>query len=443
MSGERKTSILIVDDDPGQRSMLRDVLAREAGELLTASTGEEALELLARRPCDLILLDMRMPGIGGLGTLAELAKRDQAIPTVVMTAFAEVDDAVQAIKLGASDYLRKPVDIATLTAIVQRHLDAPRPVADAPEEAAVTEGFVFESPLMKDLLADLKRVASSDVSVLLVGETGTGKEVLAEFIHRWSERKSQPMVPVNVSALPEGLVESELFGHTKGAFTGADSARAGRFEQARGGTLFLDEIGEMPLAIQPKLLRVLESGRVARLGGGADTPLDFRLISATNRDLEQEVLQGRFRQDLYYRLAVIVIEVPPLRERPEDILPLAHDVLRAQAGVSKTLSPAAMELLTTYAWPGNIRELRNAMLRTAILAPGDHILPDHFPPNLRAARPTTSVSSSSPRNLAEIEREAILAALERSGGNRSQAARDLGISRRKLLYRLKEYGENA
>jgi len=436
----RKTSILIVDDDPGQRSMLREVLADEADELLVASSGEEALELLARRTCDLILLDMRMPGMGGLGVLTELAQRESAIPTVAMTAFAEVDDAVEAMKLGARDYLRKPVDLATLTTIIARHLDAPRPPASESSERELPDGFVFESPLMKDLLGELERVARSDVSVLLVGETGTGKEVLAQLIHRWGKRSSKPLVTVNVSALPEGLVESELFGHKKGAFTGASSDHVGRIQQAANGTLFLDEIGEMPSAIQPKLLRVLESGHIATLGG-ADTSVDFRLISATNRELEREVEEGRFRQDLYYRIAVIVIEVPPLRERAEDILPLAHSFLRAQGESPKVLSPSAEALLTAYAWPGNIRELRNAMLRAAILAPGDRILPEHFPPNLRAVEPVTETEdAASSQSLAAIERKAIMAALERCGGNRSQAARDLGISRRKLLYRLKEYG---
>jgi DNA-binding NtrC family response regulator len=443
VSVDRETSILIVDDDPAQRAMLREVLAREAGELLAASTGEEALALLEERSCDLILLDMRMPGLGGLGTLAELGRREPRIPTVVMTAFADVEDAVHAMKLGATDYLRKPIDLATLTAIIRRHLGEP-PAAAEPAAPALPAGLVFESPLMRDLLGELERVAQSDVPVLLVGETGTGKEVLAELVHRWGTRRSKPIVRVNVSALPEGLVESELFGHTKGAFTGADGDRAGRIEEAAGGTLFLDEIGEMPPATQPKLLRVLESGHVARLGAGAETRVDFRLVSATNRDLESAVGAGRFRQDLYYRVAVIVIEVPPLRERPEDILPLAQGVLRTQGDEPKILSPAAEALLTAHTWPGNIRELRNAMLRAAILAPGDRILPDHLPPNVRAAEiRSTPAGSPSPRSLAEIEREAILAALERCGGNRSQAARDLGISRRKLLYRLKEYGGGA
>jgi len=440
VSSAGKTSILIVDDDPGQRSMLREVLSDEADELLTASSGEEALELLGRRSCDLILLDMRMPGMGGLGLLRELATRELAIPTVAMTAFAEVDDAVEAMKLGARDYLRKPIDLTTLAAIVGRHLGGPRPAASESPARALPDGFVFESPLMKDLLGELERVARSDVSVLLVGETGTGKEVLAELIHRWGGRSARPMVTVNVSALPEGLVESELFGHKKGAFTGATADRVGRIEQAADGTLFLDEIGEMPIAIQPKLLRVLESGHFATLGG-ADATVDFRLISATNRDLEREVEEGGFRQDLYYRLAVIVIEVPPLRERAEDILPLARSILGAQGEGPKVLSPSAEALLTAYAWPGNIRELRNAMMRAAILAPGDRILPEHFPPNLRAAEPTAPPEDSPSRtSLAEIERAAILAALDRANGNRSQAARDLGISRRKLLYRLKEYG---
>jgi len=376
--------ILIVDDDPGHRGLLGEVCAGRAEEVVMAVNGEEALRVLGDAPVDLMLLDMRMPVRDGLSTLQALRDEGRSVPTIVMTAYAEVDDAVRAMKLGAIDYLRKPIDVATLTDLVDRTLGRP----GAPEPAAagpLPQGAIFSSPIMRDLLDELARVARSDVGVLLVGETGTGKEVLAECLHRWGARPDGPLVRVNVAALPATLIESELFGHTKGAFTGADRERTGWIEQADKGTLFLDEIGEMPVADQPKLLRVLESGRVMKLGGDKETQVDFRLVAATNRDLESDIEAGRFRQDLYYRIAVVTIEVPPLRERPDDLLPLARSFLAAHGDGPKQLSSSTIDLLGSYAWPGNIRELKNAMARAAILSPGDRILPEHLPPTVRAA----------------------------------------------------------
>lgn len=431
--------ILIVDDDPGHRKMLRDLLGGEAEQVDTAVGGREALDRIASARPDLLLLDMRMPGMSGIDVLRSLRASGTSLPTIVITAFAEVDDAVEAMKCGAVDYLKKPIDVTSLIELVRRQLGStPRKAA---ERHDLPEHLIFESPLMRSLLEEIERIARTDVPVLLTGESGTGKEVLAELLHNWGARAAQPLVPVNVASLTESLVESELFGARKGAYTGADRDRTGLIERAHGGTLFLDEVSEMPASVQPKLLRILESGRLSRVGDDVDREIDFRLVSATNRDLEEEIAAGRFRLDLYYRIAVVTIEVPPLRERGEDVLPLARRVLRSTTPEPKHLSPSAESLLLGHRWPGNVRELRNAMQRAVILAPGDRILPEHLPPSIRRME---SVAEDRPETtLEEIECRAILDALDRCDGNRTQAAKELGISRRKLLYRLKEYRERS
>jgi len=436
------STVLVVDDDRSLRAMLRTVLADHVETVLEAETAEEALGgLEAARP-RLVLLDMRMPGMGGLGFLRAIRERGDSIPVVVMTAFAEVEDAVEAMKLGAADYLSKPIDLGVLEALLDRFVRGVEKRSESARHPPLPDGVVFASPLMTQALSEVAAAARSPAPVLLVGESGTGKEVLAELLHRWSDRPAGPLVSINTTALPETLVESEFFGHERGAFTGAEKRRRGHFEQAGGGTLFLDEIGELPRALQPKLLRALETGRIRRLGGDEEIPVDVRVVSATNRDLESEVEAGRFRTDLYYRLAVFVIEIPPLRERPEDVIPLANAFLTGAGGSARRLSPAAEQCLEAYAWPGNVRELRNSVLRAAILAAGDWVMPEHLPPAVRNACGERSrpASEDGPRALAEIERSAILEALDRCDGNRTRAARELGISRRKLLYRLKDYG---
>jgi len=429
--------LLVVDDDAAHRRMLSEILSDLEVEVTAAENGREALESMQKEAPELVLLDIRMPVMDGLETLAAMARLGLEIPTVVLTAHADLDDAVRAMKLGARDYLRKPIDIGSLKELVERFLGrSAEPLRDHPPLPA---GLVFESALMREVLGELARIANSDVPVLLCGETGTGKDVLAGLLHQWSPRRIGPLVAVNVAALPETLVESELFGHLKGAFTGAVADRIGRLEEAQGGTLFLDEIGEMPLALQPKILRAIESRRVARLGGGPERQLDFRLVTATNQDLEREIEANRFRQDLYYRVAVITVEIPPLRERPEDVPALARSFLDGDE--RRRLSPAAESLLLAYDWPGNIRELRNTMLRASVLAPGDLVLPEHLPPSLCGIDPSAIRPEVSGRSLAAVEKRAILEALERSAGNRTEAARALGISRRKLIYRLKQYRE--
>jgi len=442
---QESTQILLVDDDRAHRFMMRGLLSDLGHGILCAENGEQALEILVTETVDLMLLDMRMPVMDGLGTLRAMQARSIHVPTIVLTAHAEIQDAVEAMKLGARDYLRKPIDMTQLqellaTVLGESSTPAPNPLADIPE------GMVFAAPLMLQVLSEVRRVAPTDASVLLRGETGTGKDIVATLLHQWSRRVDGPMIPVNMAALPESLMESELFGHIKGAFTGADQQRSGRFQAAHGGTLFLDEVGEIPLELQPKLLRVLQTRQVSRLGDSHEEKIDYRLVSASNRDLEAEIEAGRFRQDLYFRLAVITIEIPPLRERREDILPLARRFLAQGSEGRKRLSPSTEDRLLAYDWPGNIRELENSILRASILAPGDVVLPENLPPQLRSShRESGPGANTTARSLllADLEKKAIFEALEKCDGNRSEASRLLGISRRKLLYRLKEYREGS
>jgi len=438
-----KPTLLLVDDDSAHRFMLREVLADRDYEILCAEDGSEALNVLAEHHVDLILLDMRMPVMDGLTTLRRMQARGLTVPTIVLTAHADIEDAIEAMKLGARDYLLKPIDITQLQELLSSVLGESM-AAPATQIGDIPKGMIFQSPLMLQVLSEVKRMAGTDASVLLRGETGTGKDVIARLLHDWSDRCTGPLVPVNMAALPETLMESELFGHVKGAFTGADQSRPGRFQAAEGGTLFLDEVGEIPLELQPKLLRVLQTHEVSRLGESREEKIDFRLVSATNRDLDIEIQEGRYRQDLFFRLAVITLEIPPLRDRREDILPLARRFLDRGSEGRKRLSPSAEDLLVAYDWPGNIRELENCIVRASILAPGDVVLPENLPPQIRSAPTDSHGSGLTPRNhllLAELEKNAILDAVNRCEGNRSQAARLLGISRRKLLYRLKEYRE--
>ncbi len=440
--GEAGLKILVVDDDPAHRAMLGAFFEGRDLQVLEAETAEGALEVLGKVRPDLVLLDMRMPGMGGMGFLKEALGRDPALHVVVVTAFAEVDTAVEAMKLGARDFLTKPLDLSLVDEILLRYTGIGDKERIREKYPPLPEGMVFHSPLMKQVLSEVAAAASSDAPVLFCGESGSGKEILAELLHRWSPRAAGPLVRINLAAVPESLLEAEFFGHEKGAFTGASRARKGYFEEARGGTLFLDEVGDLPSSLQPKLLRALDTGRIRRIGGSEEIAIDARIVTATNKDLEEEVEAGRFRLDLYYRLAVFVVEIPPLRERPEDILPLAARFLAGAAGRGKRLSRAAEKCLLAYPWPGNVRELKNSVERASILAAGEWILPEHLPPALRGGgkRPPGKLRTPG-KSLAEIEREAIMEALERCGGNRTKAAKELGISRRKLLYRLKEYGQ--
>jgi len=360
-----------------------------------------------------------------------------------------VPEAVTALKLGAVDYLGKPVDLDELVAACGDIVGFRGEAAADGLPAEALAGIVAESPALRAVLHDAWRVAPSEATVLLTGESGSGKEVLAQFLHRHSRRARKPLVAVNCAALPESLIASELFGHEAGAFTGATGRRVGRFGEADGGTLFLDEIGDMPVDLQPALLRVLETGRFTPVGGTGEQQVDVRLVAATNRDLGAAVREGRFREDLYHRLNVIALELPPLRDRPEDVLPLARAFLQGE-GQAKRLSPAASRALQNYPWPGNVRELANAVERARLLARTDVILPEHLPPAVRqgaggaAPGPSSSgvAGGTAPEPvlpLDRLERETIERALEQTGGNRTRAAELLGISRRTLIYKLKRY----
>lgn len=420
--------ILVVDDEAPFRALLRDIL-EEAGHGVTeARDGAEALAFLDRGTFDVVLTDRRMPKLDGLELVRRIRARPSPPPVVVLTAHGSIPEAVEAVHLGASDYITKPLPSpGALVDLVASLL--PR------EEEG--DDFVTDDPATKELLALVDRVAPRDIAVLVTGESGTGKELIARRLHARSPREKGPFVAVNAAALPETLAESELFGAEKGAFTGAEQSRAGRFEEASGGTLFLDEVGELPSSLQVKLLRVLEERVVRRLGGSRDLPVDVRLVAATNRDLTRESEAGMFRQDLFFRLAVVVVNIPPLRERPGDLPLLARHFaarLAARHGVpAPRLTAEALEVLAGHPWPGNVRELRNVLERAVVVRGGEPIRVEDLA--LAAPAPATSSLDRTHR-----EREALLAALRRTGGRRDEAARLLGISVRTLYYRLKQWG---
>lgn len=439
-----KATVMVVDDEERFLELYGQTLEEAGYEVLTAPDAEEALETLEETVPDMVVSDVRMPGKQGLELLQETRKRHEGLPFLLVTAYADVREAVQALKLGAVDYLPKPVDLDELVAAVSDALGEPAPLEGTELPAEALEGIVAQSASMLAILSDAYRVAGSDATVLLTGESGTGKEVVARFIHENSRRAEGPFAVVNCPAVPDSLLASELFGHEQGAFTGATKARHGRFREADGGTLFLDEIGDLPLELQPALLRAIETGYVSPVGSDREEESDFRLIAATNRDLEEAVEAGSFRSDLYYRINVIALRLPPLRERREDVLPLARHFLRRSDGEAKRLSPAASKALQAHDWPGNVRELANAMERAGLLSRTEVVLPEHLPPALREAAgkaPTTRTEETGEevRTLEEAEREAIEEALQKTEGNRTRAAELLGISRRALIYKLKRY----
>ena len=437
------TKILVVDDEIRFRELYRKVLVEKGFEVKDASHVEDALSVLQQEHIDMVVSDIRMPGESGLQFLQRARSLEHAreLPFLLVTAYANVKDAVKALKLGAVDYLSKPIDLDELSIVVRETLKLPDEGAssDTLPDAAL-EDIVVKDPLVRSLFHDAYRVASSDIPVLMTGESGVGKEVFADFIHRHSGRGDGPFVAVNCGALPHGLLGSELFGHEKGAFTGATQKRLGHFQKAHNGTLFLDEIGELPLDLQPTLLRVLETHDVTPLGASHPKHINFRLLAATNRDLEVEMREGRFREDLYYRLNVIQLKIPPLRERKEDILPLTRHFLSSMTQ-PKRLSRAASRLLTSYEWPGNIRELSNTIERAHLLSRAEIILPEHLPPQLHRQTETQSIPTHRPlQTLEQVEHKAIQQALEQTNGNKTKAAEILGITRRGLLYKLKRMG---
>ena len=425
-------AVMVVEDDAALREALCATLDLAGYRSLPAADGMAALSLLERERPALVVSDVQMQPMDGTALLHALRRRRPDLPVVLMTAFGTIRSAVQAVRDGAVEYLAKPFEPSALVGLVGQLLPATADDADAP---------VAEDPRSQELLALAARVAHSEVSVLLTGESGTGKEVLARFIHRQSPRAGGPFVAINCAAIPENMLEATLFGYERGAFTGASNAHAGKFEQANGGTLLLDEISEMPLGLQAKLLRVLQEREVERLGSKQATALDLRVLATSNRDLPAEVADGRFREDLYYRLAVFPLHIAPLRERPADILPLARRLLARhwqRPTPAPALADAAASALVGYGWPGNVRELDNMIQRALILADAGAIEANHLLGGVAVpgATPDPAPSGELDRDLRSREAELILGALRGCGGRRNTAAAQLGISERTLRHKL-------
>jgi DNA-binding NtrC family response regulator len=439
----RKPRILIVDDDPGQRSLLDSFLKGQGFETVVVSSGEQALEALSKHEIDMMISDVRMPGISGLETLRRARQAHSILPVLLVTAYADIREAVDAMRDGAVNYLAKPIDLDELLASVRKAIGLEETSAAAlAENKHLPETVIAKSSAMQAVFRDAALVAPSESRVLITGESGAGKEVLADVIHSWSPRAAGRLIKVNCAAIPEPLLESELFGHEKGAFTGAYVQRIGVFEEANGGTILLDEIAEMAPGLQAKLLRVTQDGKFQRVGSNKERQTNVRILAATNRNLEKEVEQGTFREDLFYRLNVMEIHVPPLRERQSDIIPLAHLFVAEFSGGKAKLSSAVMTCLEQYRWPGNVRELRNAMERASLVCHGELIVPDHLPVRIRqeTGNPKEAEASQATR-LEEIERMTILQALRQHDFNRTETAKALGISRRALTYKLQRFRE--
>ncbi len=457
MEPTQSTKILIVDDDTGHLVSLKTIVRSWGYTVETANDGAVAVASVKSGPMDLILMDVRMATMSGIEALKQIKAYNPAIPVIIMTAYSSIDTAVEALKSGAYDYLIKPLDFQVLKLTIER----------ASEHAGLKEenralkkhlrgdydlaNIIGRSQPMKKLLEMVSMVAPSEATVLISGESGTGKELIARSLHFNSPRRERALVVVNCAAIAETLLESELFGHEKGAFTGADKRREGRFMLAHGGTLFLDEIGEMSPTMQAKLLRVLQERELQRVGGEETIKVDVRVVTATNRDLAADVAEGHFREDLFYRLNVMPLKVPPLRERQEDIPLLAQHFLEKFAEKNrkpvKGFVPLAMDMLLNYDWPGNVRELENAIERAVILLSGEYITEKQLPLNVTEKYPAleTSMAVAVPitdgtRSLEEIEKEAVLATLKASDGNKAEAARRLGVTRKTLHNKLKNYG---
>jgi DNA-binding NtrC family response regulator len=443
-----ETHLLLVDDEESFRTLVAKELSRVGYAIETAGTLEEARQRLSQRSFHLVLLDVRLPDGSGLELLGDIRGSLPSTQVVILTAYGTVQEAIQAMKQGAHDFLTKPCRLGELEAVLEKalknqslergNLALQRDV----DRLQPSDRFVGETPAVRELLTMVSRVAGTESTVLIRGESGVGKELIARAVHRQSGRSKEPFVVVDCAALHENLLQSELFGHEKGAYTGAIRLKHGLFEVADRGTIFLDEIAEISPALQVKLLRVLESGVFRRVGGTADVKVDVRVIAATNRPLETMMKQGAFREDLYYRLNVFSISIPPLRERPQDILLLAEHFVRNSSIVPKRslrVSTEAMEVLRRYSWPGNARELENVIERALILCDADLVLPEHLPLGLRLAPGLSTDGADGARpTLAEAEKRYIRQVLEECGGHRQQAARVLGISERNLYRKLKE-----
>lgn len=446
---EHSLPILVVEDDPSLREAIGDTLELAGRPYVAVDGGEAALKVLGEQAFSIVVSDVRMMPMDGISLLKEIRARLPHLPVVLMTAYAEVDKAVDAMRSGACDFLLKPFEPRALLAHINKY--------ELPETGE-SAGVVANDPVSRDMFAMAKRVAQTDATVLLTGESGVGKEVVARYIHRNSGRKDGPFVAINCAAIPDSLLEATLFGYEKGAFTGAQQAQAGKFEQAQDGTLLLDEVTEMPMGLQAKLLRVLQEREVERVGGKKPVALNIRIVATSNRDMAEAVAKGVFREDLFYRLNVFPVAIPALRQRPQDIVAIArhfvvdHGGRLGRSGVS--LSPAAEAALIAHSWPGNVRELENVIQRALILSPGSSIGPEHLnlvPHPLVSASlvpaPQLSFAESAPPpevekradNMKDLEREHILRTLAEVGGSRKQAIERLGISERTLRYKLQQY----
>jgi two-component system NtrC family response regulator/two-component system response regulator HydG len=452
-----KGRVVVIDDEINAAAALETLLKEDGYEVARAHDARTGLQLLEQGEPDIVLTDLRMPGMDGLELLAKIKEIRPETMVILMTAYGTVKTAVKAMKLGAEDYLSKPIDVDELEVVLQKTLERKGLLEEARtlrkrlEHKYRFDNLVGESPEMLSVFKTVRQVAPSSASVLLLGESGTGKELFAQALHQNSPRRSKPFIKVACAALPETLLESELFGHEKGSFTGAVYTRAGRFEAADGGTLFLDEVGDITPTVQVKLLRFLEEREFERVGGNRTFKVDVRIVAATHRDLKKKLEEGSFREDLYYRLNVIEIDIPPLRDRPGDIPLLAHHFLRKFAEANEKeiarFSDEVLALLLAHTWPGNVRELENAMERAVVLSNEATLGRSHFPTLRKAAgeaskpaNPSAALGVRIPGStLSDLEREAILRTLEAVGGSTSKAASILDISARKIQYKLKEY----
>ena len=447
-------NLLVVDDEPGMREFLEIMLRKEEYNVKVASNGEEAIEMLQKESFDLAIVDIQMPGINGIEVLKSTREHHPNTTVIMITAFASHESAIEAMKLGAYDYITKPFKIDEIKLVISKALDKKNLEQENTrlkkelESKYGFENIIGTSSAIKQIFALIKRVSELKVNVLITGESGTGKELVARAIHYSGNRSDGPFIPVNCGAIPETLIESEFFGHAKGAFTGATRDKKGLFEEASGGTLFLDEIGDLPLHLQVKLLRVLEERKVRPLGKTESVNIDVRVISATNKKLEQQIMEGNFREDLFYRLNVIKISIPSLRERKEDIPPLAMHFVNKYAGEMgkniKGISNDALEELEKYHYPGNIRELENVVARCVALESGDVIKRESLPKLATDSEfidlsDTINASESIDSVLGDVEKQIIENALKSSQGNKTEAAKMLGITLRSLRYRLAKH----
>ncbi len=454
MSGSKH--ILIIDDEENLRHMLSVMLTRQGYVVDSAANGEEGLQRIKEKAYDFILCDIRMPEMDGKSFLARALEQSVIAPVIMMSAYGSVETAVECMKMGAYDFISKPFKKDEIVMVLRKAEERERLKEENSRlKEAVTgrfnySGIISHNPRMEEIFSQIRKIADLKTTVLILGESGTGKELVARAIHQNGRRSGKPFVAVNCGAIPANLLESELFGHVRGAFTDASSDKAGLFEQADGGTLLLDEIGEMPLALQVKLLRVLQEEEIRRVGAAVSKKINVRVVSATSRDLEADVKAGIFREDLYFRLNVFCLQLPPLRDRIEDIPLLAehfiNSISHGRAMETLSFEPDAMRSLMAYSWPGNIRELQNAIERAAILCEGDRIKNSTLPPSVQSAVSTQQRGAGLDEDLSikkaedAIERDLIRRALTKTGGNRTQAARILEISHRSLLYKLKEFG---